>query len=228
MKIVNPDVLNFINDFNNDPSIEMERFRTCCENDHIPVIKRETESFLKTILNLLQPEKILEIGTGAGYSSTIFARECTNCQITTLELIDKRIAQAKERFIEHGINDQIKLIPGDASESLKILIDEMKDLQNSELFDFVFIDSAKSRYLEFFQGSLKICSTPGIIICDNVFLDGRTISDDYIQKRRDKTSANKMREFLKYLKDDEETSTSLLNIGDGISMSYFHRSKGIE
>lgn len=220
VKVVDNDVLKFINSFYAGSSGELEEFRVLCEDQHIPIIKRDTEGFLKIILKLYKPERILEIGTGAGYSSTVFAKTLSNSQITTLELIDKRFEAAKTNFEKYGVANRIKIIEGDATESLKLLKKRMANLDDNELYDFVFIDSAKSRYKEFFTESLLITQPKAIIICDNVLLDGRTVSNKYIAKHREKTSSLKMREFMGFLKEQKkEFNTSFFNIGDGLTVS---------
>jgi predicted O-methyltransferase YrrM len=216
----------FIDNFYKKSSDKLEDFRIECELDHIPIIRRETEAFIINLLKLSRPKNILEIGTGAGFSATIFAK-CLNSihgaedfHITTLEMIDKRIEAAKSNFNKFGINDNIHIIPGDATESLNRLTEEMSSFDDGDKFDFVFIDCAKSRYKEFFINALKITSSGGVIVCDNVLLSGRTASDKFITKHRDKTSTLRMREFIDFLKESNNYrssfTSSLFNIGDGI------------
>ncbi len=220
MEVLNPQVSNYIGSYYEGSSGEMEEFRTNCEKKHIPLIKRDTESFLINLLTVLKPDRILEIGTGAGYSAAVFAKTCENAKVTTLEMIESRIEAAKENFKKHGVADRVTLIEGDASLSLERVIAEMKEYRKEALFDLVFIDCAKSRYQKFFESSVEIIRPGGVIICDNVLLDGRSASDDFIEKRRDKTSTKKMREFVEFLKENKRVSnTSLLNIGDGLTLS---------
>ena len=210
-KLTDERLIEYIDDFHTDSSYSLEEFRLSCENEHIPIIRRDAESFLKNILMIRKPLDILEIGTGAGYSSTVFALTCEQAHITTIEMIEKRIKSAKSNFSKYGVSNRINLIEGDASEAICLI--------TNNRYDFVFIDCAKSRYREFFQGVAGTTKPGSIIVCDNVFLDGRTISDEYIEKRRDRTSPVRMREFLSYLKDYKNAETSLLNIGDGLTFS---------
>lgn len=248
MDIINSDIEKYIEYFYAGSSSDLEEFRLICEDEYVPIIRRETESFLKGILKTAKPKRLLEIGTGAGYSATVFAKTLRDCQtpaedydnidgcqisdekyqvkdgnyqITTIEMIEKRIQAAKNNFDKYEVTEQIKLLEGDASEVLKSIVKNMSGLPNEELFDFVFIDCAKSRYMEFFTDALLITSPGAIIVCDNVLLGGRTASDSFITKHREKTSAVKMRNFIDFLKHTgEEIETSLLNIGDGLTVSY--------
>lgn len=220
MEFKNPELEKYINDFYKNSPGELEEFRLYCEKEHIPVIRRDTESFLKNLLYIHNPKRLLEVGTGAGYSATVFAKTSPMCEIATIEMIDKRIEDAKSNLKRYNVEDRVRLIDGDASDILGKMVKHMSGWPTHKLFDFVFIDCAKSRYRDFFDRALKITKSGAIIICDNVLLDGRTVSDSFIEKRRDKTSTGKMREFVEYLsKKDEHTHTSLLEIGDGLTFS---------
>lgn len=211
--VVNSEVLDYINNYYSS-SDDLEEFRISCENQHIPIIKRETQGFLELILNLYCPKNILEIGTGAGYSSVFFGKLLPDCKITTIELIEKRYVEANINMEKYGLQSQMEIIEGDASIVLDGLIET-----GDKNFDFVFIDSAKSRYREFFQKSLSMMPDGGLIICDNVLLDGRTASDSFMTKHRERTSMTRMREFVEFVKSYEGADTKLLNIGDGMTVS---------
>lgn len=206
-------VKEYINDFYKNSSDYLEEFRLSCEKDHVPIIAFDTQGFLEMLLKFYKPASILEIGTGVGYSATFFAKTLPECKITTLELIDKRYIEAYINIEKYGVNNQIRIITGDASDTLNDLIEDRQE------FDFVFIDSAKSRYREFFDKSLKMIKNGGLIVADNVLLGGRTASDSFITKHRDKTSTLKMRDFIKYLQSNQEFNTKLFNIGDGLTVS---------
>lgn len=90
--------------------------------ERVPIIRKETQSFLKMLLVMKQPEHILEIGTAVGFSSLMMS-ECVseNCTITTIENYEKRIPIARENFVRAGKDHQITLLEGDAMEVLKRL-----------------------------------------------------------------------------------------------------------
>lgn len=213
MDVLNKEVLKYINDYYTNSSDPSEEFRLECEESHIPVIKRETQGFLSMILKLHSPKSILEIGTGAGYSSIFMAGICPDSSVTTLELIEKRYVEANINIEKFHKQSQITVIEGDASLTLNTLIED----QNQ--YDFVFIDSAKSRYKEFFEKSVNLMPKGGIIVADNILLDGRTASDSFITKHREKTSMVKMREFIVFLKNHGSIQTQFFAIGDGVTVS---------
>ena len=87
-------------------------------------------------------------------------------------------------------------------------------------FDFVFIDAAKSHYLEFWNAAFEHVECGSVIVCDNILMRGSTASDEYdSSKRRHRTSIRRMRAFLESITNDERCVTSLLASGDGISVS---------
>lgn len=211
------EVHNYINNFYKDESHELYSFRQSCEAEYVPIITPETQGFLSLLLKFHEPKRILEIGTGVGYSAIFFAKLLPQCLITTLELIEKRYTEANINIEKYGVDERVRIVTGDASITLDELIEENKNTEQK--YDFVFIDSAKSRYLEFFDKSTKILSPDGIIVADNVMLNGRTASDIFMKKHRDRTSMLKMRDFIDYLKCNNKFETELFNIGDGLTVS---------
>ena len=115
---------------------------TIAENavkNRVPIIRRETASLLKTMVTLVAPNRILEVGTAVGYSALLMASVMPKeCRITTIEKYEKRIPEAKENFRLAGMEEKITLLEGDAGEILAGL---------SGSFDFIFMDAAKGQYI---------------------------------------------------------------------------------
>ena len=180
------------------------------KND-VPVIRREMQSFLKTFLLIARPKNILEVGTAVGFSAILMAQYAPHpCFITTIENYEKRILEARKNIPASGHGDKIKLIEGDALEVLKTL---------DRPYDFIFMDAAKGQYINFLP-DIKALMKPGsILISDNVLQDGDIIESRFVVERRDRTIHKRMREYLYALKHDEEFSTSIIPLGDGITIS---------
>ena len=93
---------------------------TIAENavkNRVPIIRRETASLLKTMVTLVAPNRILEVGTAVGYSALLMASVMPKeCRITTIEKYEKRIPEAKENFRLAGMEEKITLLEGDAGE----------------------------------------------------------------------------------------------------------------
>ena len=178
--------------------------------DLVPIIRKEMESFLRVILTIKHPKEILELGTAIGYSAILMS-ECCDAKITTIENYEKRIPIARENFEKAGKSDQIELLEGDALEVMKTLPDEK--------YDFIFMDAAKSQYINYLPEVMRLLNPGGVLITDNVLQDGDLIQSKFVVRRRDRTIHKRMREFLETVKHDERLETSIVPIGDGIVMA---------
>lgn len=178
---------------------------------YVPIIKKETAALLKTLVAMKQPKEILEVGTAVGYSALLMSRVMPpGCHITTIEKYEKRIPIAKENFQRAGMQEAITLLEGDAEEILKDL---------SGPYDFIFMDAAKGQYIHWLPMILKMLSSGGVLVSDNVLQDGDLIESRYAVERRNRTIHGRMREYLYALTHMKEFETSIVPIGDGITIS---------
>ena len=194
----------FIEDLLNDTDfVDLRKY--AIEND-VPIMNSQTKELIISILQIAKPKKILEIGTAIGYSSLCF-KKYTGADITTIELDTATADIAINNFKKYNVN--VNLINDDA----------MKALRNIDQgFDFVFIDANKSRYLDYFKITSKLLNKGGIIIADNVLFRGEVCNDDIMEKRKN-TLVKRLRNFLAYITDLEDFTTSVIPIGDGLTLS---------
>ena len=179
--------------------------------DHVPIIRKDMQSFLKVLLASHKPAKILEVGTAVGFSALLMAEyDPCDCSITTIENYEKRIPVAKENFRRAGRQEQITLLEGDAAKILPEL---------TESYDFIFMDAAKGQYIHFLPEILRLLAPGGLLVSDNVLQDGDIIESHYAVTRRNRTIHKRMREYLYTLTHSEELVTSVLPVGDGITVS---------
>ena len=187
---------------------ELEQFALRTD---VPIIRKEMQSFLKTMMVMNKPKQILEVGTAIGFSALLMAEFApADCQITTIEKYDKRIPIAKENFQKFGRAEQITLLEGDATEILK---------QLNETYDFIFMDAAKGQYINFLPDILRLLKPGGVLLSDNVLQDGDIIESRYAVTRRNRTIHGRMREYLYTLKNHPELETAIIPLGDGITLS---------
>ena len=207
--IIDERMVTFINsmDKGNAPYLE-EVYEEAVKN-RVPVVRREMQSFLKTLLLLSKPEKILEVGTAVGFSAMLMA-EYSDAHITTIENYEKRIPIARENFKKYRFEDRIDLIEGDACEILKTL---------EGVYDLIFIDAAKGQYLNYLEAIKKLMKPGSVLVSDNVLQDGEIMESRYMVERRDRTIHKRMREYLYVLKNDTDFRTSIIPLGDGITLS---------
>ena len=117
--IVNERVVAYINSLDCGNSDICNTIEKEAIADQVPIIRKEMGNLLKVLLQLVQPERILEVGTAVGYSSILMSENMPeNCRITTIENYDKRIPVARNNFKRAGKEDVITLIEGDAMEVL--------------------------------------------------------------------------------------------------------------
>lgn len=199
----------YIHSLESDNSPFLEELREYAKENDVPIIRRETESFIRVLLNIKQPKKILEIGTAIGYSA-IFMAGCAESEIVTIENYEKRILQAEKNIKKADMQERIRLLKGDAGEIIKTL---------EGSFDMIFLDAAKAQYIEMLPHLLRLLAPNGILLADNVLQDGNLVQSRFITERRQRTIHERMREFLWEIKHNEMLKTSVLTVGDGLSLS---------
>jgi predicted O-methyltransferase YrrM len=103
----------------------------------------------------------------------------------------------------------------------------MKDLE-SEKYDFVFMDAAKAQYINFLPEVMRLMKPGAILIADNVLQDGDIIESRYGVIRRNRTIHSRMREYMYEVKHMDELETTIVPIGDGITMSVKKEKKDVQ
>ncbi|SEV94236.1 O-methyltransferase [[Clostridium] fimetarium] len=209
--IVNERIVAYINSLdigNSDVCNEIEKQAIA---DRVPIIRKEMGNLLKVLIALKQPSRILEIGAAVGYSSILMSENMSdNCTITTIENYEKRIPIAKANFNKAGKEDVITLLEGDA-------IEVMSGLEPG--FDFIFMDAAKGQYINFLPEVMRLLAPGGLLISDNVLQEGDIVESRYGVTRRNRTIHTRMREYLYTITHMDELITSVVPIGDGITLS---------
>jgi len=212
--IVDERLVTFINSFDSGNTEELDQIEKEAIETYVPIIRKEMQSFLKMLLAIKKPARILEVGTAIGFSSILMAEyNPVDCKIITIENYEKRIPIARDNFKRVGKSDQITLLEGDAAEVLKTI---------EEPFDFIFMDAAKGQYIHFMPEVLRLLKKDGVLVSDNVLQDGDIIESRYVVTRRNRTIHKRMRDYLYQLTHHEELVTSILPIGDGITVSVKH------
>ena len=209
--IVDDRIVTFIHSLEKSNGELCDGIEKYAHENYVPIIRKEMESMLKVLINITRPESILEIGTAIGYSAIIMAGAMPeNCHITTIENYEKRIPIALDNIEKSGYSDRIRLIEGDA---LKVLP------ELNEKYDFVFMDAAKGQYMNYLEMIMDKVNEGGVIVCDNVLQEGDIVKSRYGIERRNRTIHSRMREYLYTLKNMPEFETTVVPIGDGITIS---------
>lgn len=209
--IVDERLVTYINSLDRGNTSVLDEIEKEALRDFVPIIRKEMQSFLKLLLAMQKPMRILEVGTAVGFSAVLMAEYAPKgCQIVTIENYEKRIPIAKANFKRAGKQEQITLLEGDATEILPQLEGQ---------FDMIFMDAAKGQYINFMPQVLRLLRTGGVLVSDNVLQDGDIIESHYIVERRNRTIYKRMREYLYELTHSDELVTAVMPIGDGITVS---------
>ena len=209
--IIDERTITYINSLENGDSPLVRAIAKEARDSFVPIIRKETASFLKTLVELKRPMRILEVGTAVGYSALLMAEHMPEgAHITTIEKYEKRIPIAKGNFTRLGMEDRITLLEGDAMEILKNL---------DGPYDFIFMDAAKGQYIHWLPEIMRLLAVGGTLVSDNVLQDGDLIESRFAVTRRNRTIHARMREYLYELKHREDLQTAIIPIGDGVTVS---------
>lgn len=201
-----------------EPLAELEQQ---AQRDQVPIIRRQSQSLLRFLIRAKQPERVLEIGTAVGFSS-LFMLACagSRMQITTIEKVEQRIAEAKKNFEKFGVQDRIRLCEGDAQRILEELAKQKKE------YDMVFMDAAKGQYLKYLKPVRSMLKPGAVLVTDNVLLEGTILQSKYAITRRDRTIHERMREYLYELTHTKGLETIIVPMGDGMAVTYVLEDQG--
>lgn len=209
--IVDERMVTYIHSLESSESEIIETIEQEALETFVPIIRKETQSFLKVLLMMNKPLRILEVGTAVGFSAILMSKYMPeDGHITTIENYEKRIPIAQENFRRAGCEDKITLIQGDA-------LEVMKELEGP--YDFIFMDAAKGQYIHYMPEALRLLTKGGVLMSDNVLQDGDIIESRFAVERRNRTIHSRMREYLYELKHHEQLQTSILPLGDGVALS---------
>ena len=209
--IVDERMVTYIHSLETPESPLIEQIEQEALDTYVPIIRKETQSFLKVLLMMKKPVRVLEVGTAIGFSALLMCEYLPeNGHITTIEKYEKRIPIARENFKRAGKEDRITLIEGDA-------LEVMRSLEGP--FDFIFMDAAKGQYIHYMPEAIRLLSKDGVLMSDNVLQDGDIIESRFAVERRNRTIQSRMREYLYELKHNDQLQTSIIPLGDGVALS---------
>ena len=177
--------------------------------NNIPIMQKDGIEFLLSYIKENKIKDILEIGTAIGYSSIRMALLDNDIKVTTIERDLNRYNEAKKNIKEFNLEDRINIILKDALEV------ELKDK-----YDLIFIDAAKAQNIKFFEKYKNNLKDNGTIITDNMYFHGLVFKDkSEIESRNLKQLVRKLKKYHKFLEENKEFNTKLIELGDGIAIS---------
>ncbi len=187
--------------------LNLELKKYALENN-VPIIQDEGLAFLRQIIQIKKPLRILEIGSAIGYSAINMAK-CSKAFIDTIEINEQMYNKALENIDKANLNDRIKVFHADALEI------NIEDLSN---YDIIFIDAAKAQYKKFFLKFKELLNNDGIIITDNLLFHGLVLNEN-IESKNLRRLVEKIKDYNTWLVSQEDFQSTIYDIGDGMALS---------
>jgi predicted O-methyltransferase YrrM len=190
----------------NDPLIyEMEKY---AGDHHIPILDWNSAAFMEILIRMMNPKRVLEIGTAIAYSSIRIARNLKKKGILhTIEKSKDNIVLAKGYIKKSGVEEKIKILEGNAFEIMP---------QLEKKYDFIFLDADKNEYSKLLDLSIVLLKKGGVIIVDNLLWHGQAGAEKVPSKY--KTSTEYIRNFNKEFMSDHRVKASIIPVGDGLGI----------
>jgi len=164
--------------------------------------------FLQLIIKISNVKNCLEIGTFTGFSTLTMALALPNDgKLITLDHDKKMVHVAKNFFKKGNLENKIETVISPALDTLK------KFLKEEKKFDLIFIDADKGNYKNYYELSLNLINEKALIIFDNVLWHGNVSKKTVTDKQ-----TNLMRDFNKYIKNDNRVEKVILPLGDGLTI----------
>lgn len=177
--------------------------------NNIPIMEKDGIDFLTNYIKENNIKTILEIGSAIGYSAIKMCLVDENIKVTTIERDEIRYLEAVKNIKEFNFEDRINII-----------LDDAFNVELHDKFDLIFIDAAKSQYIKFFEQFKVNLNDKGVIISDNLDFHGLVNGDYETYSRNVKGIVRKLKNYINFLKENEEFETKFINIGDGIAITF--------
>lgn len=190
----------------------VQEIETYAREHNVPIMDAIGMEALLYILQLVQPKRILEIGTAIGYSAIRMAQALPNTSVVTIERDAERYDKALFYIERTKLQERIHAVLGDA-------LEVRSEIERYAPFDAIFIDAAKGQYQRFFDLYSPLLNNGGVMMTDNVLFKGLVASNEPIENKRIRPLVEKIRQYNEWLMGREDYDTIILPIGDGIAIS---------
>ncbi|WP_079476888.1 O-methyltransferase [Marinococcus halophilus] len=180
--------------------------------DRVPIMDEEALQFMIGLLQLKQPDSVLEIGTAIGYSALRMAAALPETSIISVEKDEERYRRAEYYRQNSPWREQAAFILGDA-------LDLKEEFSERGAFDAVFIDASKGQYQQYFQLCEQLLAPGGLVISDNVLFRGLVADPEADIPKRLQPMVKKIRKYNRWLVERKDFHTDIFPVGDGVAIS---------
>ncbi len=206
MQLINEQAEQYAAFFSSPPGALLQQVvdDTVSTHPHAQMLSSNTQGkFLELVSKMINPMRILEIGTFTGYSALCLASGLQEGgELHTVELRKEDAEKASGYFQQSPLGRRIILHTGDARSIIPAL---------QETWDLVFIDADKVSYIEYYELTLQRLKPGGWIIADNVLFHGQVLEQEIKGK-----NAKAIHAFNKHVKNDARVEQVLLTVRDGL------------
>ncbi len=207
--VIDTEVRDYLRSSQKQLSGSLGELEAWANERRVPIIPHETVTFFNWLLPLIKPKEILEIGTAIGFSAALMVQSLdSDCHVTTIERNPDMIEKAKVNFKKMAMEDNVTLLEGQASDWLEKIEDDS--------IDFIFMDSAKAKYYDFFPHCYRVLKQGGVLAIDDVLQGGTILDDEADVPRRRRKIHRKLNEFLDIVMDHPAFESSIVPLGDGL------------
>ena len=186
----------------------LAQIKQSAADNAVPIMQDSGMEFILNYIKQNRVRRILEIGTGIGYSAIKFALSSPDIRVFTIEADIDRYHEAVKNFSDENLGERVTCFLGDAA-----------TFSFKEKFDLIFIDGPKAQYINFFERYKDNLADGGAIISDNLSFHGMVEDISLTHNYSTKKLIKKIRKYIQFLKDNKEFKTEFYSAGDGISVS---------
>ena len=209
-----------INEKKSKITVLLPEIADLCRKDHVALIDEESVAFIGNCLRQISCKRLLEIGSGYGYSALCFLQqmltdgieqsaETGNLEIVTIERMQSRWEMVNHFIDKAGVNHCVHSILGEAPDAFAYV-------DFSRGWDCVFVDAAMGRYTDFWFQLKDMVNPGGLFIADNINLHGVLDVVPAALPRRHRTMQKRLKEFLQVVEKDRDWCFSRYPWGDGL------------
>ena len=188
----------------------LDEIKDYAHKNNVPIMLDDGIEFLTNYIRENNIKNILEIGSAIGYSAISMALVSDDVHVTTIERDVNRYNEAIKNISKMHLEDRITLIFNDAL-----------NVRLTGKFDLIFIDAAKSQNIKFFELFERNLNNDGVIITDNMYFHGLVKKNEKeISSRNVRGIVRKIKDYITFLKENDNYETVIHDVGDGIAVSF--------
>lgn len=207
MAILSEHVQSYLDDLRPPRGRVMAEMEDFAAREGVPIVQWETGRMLAALAGSLDA-RVLEVGTAIGYSALHMAEALERGSIVTLERDPERIALATDYLGRAGVADRVRIVEGDARETLPGL---------EGPFDMLFLDATKGEYRDYLELAEPKLTDRALLVVDNLLMSGAVAGGEPTHWPAETVEAG--RAFNEALLRSEHWRGAVLPVGDGVGLA---------